>query len=415
MTVQPDGQDPYAETDQDYSYLHDSDGRVAWLDHGQGMWLVGGHKELVRLLTDDDTFSSAHDLPNGRTPFCGVMTPPTPVRAVPIELDPPDYHPVRQALAPRFNPGSVRSLVPRIQEYTDWCLDQVIESGRSDLFHDLVKLVPAMVTLHLIGLPPEDAVVAADAVHQTGPERFHLNSTWIHLYQRIRAAIDARREEPANDLISYLQQVEIDGEPFTDLQIFEVAFTLIIGGMSTTAKLLLGALSYYGTHQEERARAQRDPELIPPAIEEFLRYYSPVTFLTRTATRDVCLAGRQIKKGDRVAAGFAAANRDPAVFDDPNSISIDRSPNRHLAFGHGMHFCMGSNLGRTEAAVVIETVLRRIPDYELAPEPSPADDAQRAGRWGKRLQRGLPVTFTPGRRADSATTLPADFRTTILP
>jgi cytochrome P450 len=404
----------YFEMDEDYSYVHEHGERVVWLDYEKGMWLVGGHPELTEMLGDDKTFSSSHDLPNGRTPFRGVMVPPTPVRAVPIELDPPEYFDFRRALTPKFNAASVRALAPEIEEYTNWCLDQVIESGQADLFNDLIKLVPAMVTLHLLGLPVEDAALAADAVHRTGPDRFHLNPTWIHLYQRIRAAVDARRAEPADDLISYLQQVEVHGRRFTDLQIFEMCFTLIIGGMSTTAKLLLGAFSYYGVNKDERARALRDPEAIPQAVEEFLRYYSPVSFLTRTATRDVYLAGKDIKEGDRVACGFAAANRDPQAFDEPNSIRIDRAPNRHLAFGHGMHFCMGSNLGRSEAALVIKTVLGRIPGYELAADPGPAGEA-RKGRWGKRLQRGLPITFAPGPPVGRGATLPPGFRMTALP
>jgi cytochrome P450 len=405
----------YFEMDEDYSYLHDHGERVVWLDYEKGMWLVGGHQELTEILGDDETFSSAHDLPNGRTPFKGVMVPPTPVRAVPIEMDPPEYFNFRRALAPRFNAASVRALSPRIVEYTNWCLDQVIEAGEADLFNDLIKLVPAMVTLHVLGLPVEDAALAADAVHRTGPDRFHLNPTWIHLYQRIRAAVDARRQEPADDLISYLQQIEVDGKRFTDLHIFEMAFTLIIGGMSTTAKLLLGAFSYYGVNKAERDRARADPQLIAEAVEEFLRYYSPVSFLTRTTTRDVCVAGKQIKKGDRVAFGFAAANRDPQAFDQPNSICIGRTPNRHLAFGHGMHFCMGSNLGRSEAATVIETVLGRIPEYELVPESVLAGEPGRKGRWGQRLMRGLPVAFPPGPRTGPGASLAPDFRMTTLP
>lgn len=405
----------YFEMDEDYSYLHDHGERVMWMDYEKGMWLVGGHPELTEMLGDDETFSSAHDLPNGRTPFKGVMTPPTPVRAVPIELDPPEYFDFRRALAPKFNSVSVQALAPQFQEFTNWCLDQVIESGESDLFNDLIKLVPAMVTLHLLGLPVEDAALAADAVHQTGPDRFHLNPTWIHLYQRIRSAVDARHKEPADDLISYMQQVEVNGRRFTDLHIFEMCFTLIIGGMSTTAKLLLGAFSYYGVNREERARALKDPELISQAVEEFLRYYSPVSFLTRTATRDVCIAGKDIKKGDRVGFGFAAANRDPQVFEDPNSICIGRTPNRHLAFGHGMHFCMGSNLGRNEAALVIKTVLERIPEYDLVLDSVNGDESRRKGRWGKRLQSGLPITFPAGPRVGETATLPPGFRMTVLP
>jgi cytochrome P450 len=393
----------YFEMDDGYSYVHRRGERVTWLDYDTGMWLVAGHQELTEVLGDDETFSSLHHFPNGRTPFTGVMQPPTPVRAVPIEMDPPEYFSYRRSLAPRFGPAAVRKLTPYIGQYTDWCLDRVIESGESDLFNDLIKLVPAMVTLHLIGLPPQDAEIVANAVHRRGHDRFHMNPAWRHMFDHVSQAVKLRREEPADDLISYLVDVEIDGKKLTDLQIYEICFTVVVGGMSTTAKLLLGSLSYFGVHQDERQRVMDDPALLPTAIEEFVRYYSPVSFLTRTATKDVCVGEQQISRGDRVGMGFAAANRDPLAFDEPNEIQIDRKPNRHLAFGHGIHFCIGSNLGRTEAQLVINRVLERIPDYRLAAEYESIHELVGISehpvprtKWGERLDRGLPVTFTPG-------------------
>lgn len=410
----------YFELDDGYSYVHRRGERVTWLDYDTGLWLVAGHEELAQVLGDDETFSSLHQFPNGRTAYTGVMQPPTPVRAVPIELDPPQYGPYRRSLTPRFGPGAVRKIIPDIERYTDWCLDRVIESGESDLFNDLIKLVPAMVTLHLIGLPPQDAEIVANAVHRRGHDRFHMNPAWRHMFNRVSAAVAARRESPTDDLISYLTEVEIDGRALTDLQIYEICFTVIVGGMSTTAKLLLGALSYFGVHADERQRVVDDPDLLPTAIEEFVRYYSPVSFLARTATKDVCVGGQQISKGDRVGMGFAAANRDPRAFDEPNEIQLDRKPNRHLAFGHGIHFCIGSHLGRTEAQLVINKVLARIPDYRLTAEYESINElvgisehAVPRTHWGERLERGLPVAFTPGERVGAD--LGPDFELSTLP
>ena len=405
MSEQVDEKYQYFEMDDGYSYVHRRGEPVTWLDYDIGLWLVGGHQELVEVLGDDETFSSAHQFPNGRTAYTGVMQPPTPVRAVPIELDPPQYQPWRRALSPKFGPGAVRTMRPGIERYTDWCLDQVIETGRADLFNDVVKLIPAMVTLDLIGLPVTDAEIVADAVHRRGPDRFRMSPAWRRTFDRISTAIKQRKQEPADDLISYLLDVEVEGKRLTDLQIYEICFTIVVGGMSTTGKLLLGALSYFGVHPEKRAAVVADPQLMTSAIEEFLRYYSPVSFLARTATRDICVGQRQICEGDRVGMGFAAANRDPRVFDEPNEIRIDRKPNPHVAFGHGVHFCIGSRLGRTEAAIVIERVLRRIPDYELAIDQESvgellgvSDRPVPRTRWGERLERGLPATFTPGPR-----------------
>lgn len=395
----------YFEVDDGYSYVHRRGDRVTWLDYAGGMWLIAGHEELAFALKDDENFSSVHDLPNGSSPYTGVMMPPTPIRAVPIELDPPVYQAYRKLLSPRFSPGSVRRLRPVAEGYADWCLDQYIESGEMDLFNDYVKLVPAMTTLHLLGLPVRHARIIADAVHNRGTDRFNPSPAWSTMFEDTFAAVKERRRNPQDDMISYLLNEEMDGKKLTDPQIYEICFTIVIGGMSTTAKLGLGSLSHLGVHLGERKRIIADPSLIPTAVEEFLRYYSPVAFLARTAVRDVCIAGQQIAQGDRVGLGFAAANRDEAAFDNPNDICIDRTPNRHLAFGHGIHFCVGSNLGRAEGAVMIERVLARMPEYALAGSNQALDDlnaavpsrARRAG-WGNRVARGLHVTFPPGPR-----------------
>jgi cytochrome P450 len=402
----------YFEADDGYSYVHRRGDRVTWLDYAGGMWLIAGHEELICALKDDETFSSTHELPNGSSPYAGVMMPPTPIRAVPIELDPPIYQEYRRLLAPRFSPAEVRALRPVVADFADWCIDQHIESGEIDMFNDYIKLVPAMTTLHLLGLPVRHARIIADAVHNRGPDRFHINPAWLMMFEDTFASIKERRREPKHDLISYLLNAELGGKKLTDPQIYEIVFTIVIGGMSTTAKLGLGALSYLGVHVGERKRVIANPGLLPAAIEEFLRYYSPVAFLARTAVRDVCIAGQQIMKGDRVGFGFAAANRDGTAFDEPNEVCIDRQPNPHLAFGHGIHFCLGSGLGRAEGSVMIERVLERMPGYALSGSNQALEDlnaaipkkARRVG-WGRRVARGLTVTFPSGPRVGAGADL----------
>ena len=393
----------YFETDDGYSYLHRRGEKVSWLGYGGGMWLVAGFDELSQVLEDDDTFSSSHDLPNTPSGRRGVLTPPTPIRAVPIEIDPPEYREYRKLLSPLFSPTVVRAMTGKITEYARWCLSRHTAAGRMDLFNDLIKLVPAMVTLDIIGLPREDGRLIADAIHRRGDDRFSLSPTWVLLFKHTSEAIQARRREPADDLISHLLSAAIDGERLTDTQITEICFTVIVGGMSTTAKLTLGALAYLGVNRGARDAIIADFSLLPGAMEEFLRYYSPVSILARTATRDACIAGQSIAAGDRVGLGFAAANRDPGIFRDPDTVDLRRSPNRHLAFGRGMHFCIGSNLGRAEASIMVQQVLRTIPDYELDGEFYLAEDVSSQAAWGKlrkvswseRLERGLRVSFMP--------------------
>ncbi|QMU69779.1 cytochrome P450 [Streptacidiphilus sp. P02-A3a] len=403
----------YFEVDDGYSYVHRRGERVTHLDYAGGMWLIAGFEEVGEALMADEALSSVHDLPNGSTPYTGVMMPPTPIRAVPIELDPPVYKAFRAMLSSRFSPVAVRRLRPRVAQFADWCLDRHIETGAMDLFNDYIKLVPAMVTLDFIGLPVRHARIVADAVHRRGVDRFDLNPAWSLLFEDIYQALKERRRAPTDDLVSHLVEARVDGRPLTDAEIFEICFTVVIGGMSTTAKLGLGSLSYLGVHHDDRRRLIEDPSLVAGAVEEFLRYYSPVAFLARTATRDMCVAGQRIAEGDRVGLGFAAANRDDRAFECPNEVRIDRSPNRHLAFGQGVHFCIGSGLGRTEGAVMIERVLERIPDYRLSGDYQALDDlnaeipvkARRTG-WGKRLERGLHVKFEPGEKVGADASLP---------
>jgi cytochrome P450 len=360
-------------------------------------WLIAGHAELLAALRDDDTFSSEHDLPTGCTARVGVMTPATTMRAVPTEVDPPEYYFYRKLLGSYFAPSAVRALLPEIRAYTTWCLDQSIERGSMDLLKEMIELVPALATMRLLGLPLEDARIVSDAVHARGDDRFDLNPAWDTMLDRIRAAIGERRAQPRGDLISGLLQPGTGGRLCTETEIAEICFAVVIGGMSTTAKLVLGALSYFGVHRSDLDRARREPEFLTTAVEEFLRYYSPVPFLCRTATRDVTMAGRRIRQGERVALGFAAANRDAGVFPQPHGIVLDRKPNRHVALGYGIHSCVGSALGRAEASIMIGEVLARMPDYRIVSDYQPTAQPQRV-TWSDRLQRGLVVSFTPGPR-----------------
>ena len=388
--------------DPGYSFVHRRHGRVVKLNYGGEITLVAGREELRAALMNPEVFSSQHHFPNGHSPFLGVMTPPTPVRAVPIELDPPAHTEFRQALATFFKPAAVQSLAPEIQELATWCIDQHIESGAMDLFHDLAKLVPAMTTMRLIGLPKADARIIADGVHSMSEDRFALSPTWVVLVKATTDAVRERRKQPRDDLISHLLSIHIADRPLTDTEIFEVCFTMVVGGMATTARLLLGSLSHLSVHTDDRARLIKHPEFIPDAIEEFLRYYSPVPILCRTATSDFAIGKTCIKEGARVGMGYAAANRDPEAIHDPDAIHIDRQQKGHMALGFGPHHCIGATLGRLEARLVIEMVLERMPDFALNHdelcsrwEAMPPTPSARGISWAERVQHGLPVTFTP--------------------
>jgi cytochrome P450 len=388
--------------DERYDRFHERPDPVSWWDYEGGRWMIAGYEAVCAAAKDPETFSSRHDMPNGSSPYSGVMVPATPVRAVPIEIDPPLHQEYRKLLNSRFSPTAVRAMMPRIQEIITWCIDEWIETGEADLFHGLTKLVPAMTTLDLLGLPIEDAAIFADAVHVRGEDRFELNNAWSLLLTRTTETIVSRRMAPKDDLVSHLLTAEVDGRKFTDMELVEICFTFVIGGMATTARLALGALSYLGVHPGRRAQLIENPSRVAAAVEEFLRYYSPVPFLSRTATKDVCFYGQDIKAGDRVAIGYAAANRDPKVFQDPKEVVLDRTPNRHLALGHGIHFCIGAGLGKAEATAMVEEILGRIPDYRIREENWQGLDGEEVVNWESRVSRGLHIAFTPGERIGTA-------------
>lgn len=374
--------------DSTYRAFHGAGRPVAWWAKG-GFWFVAGYAEVMEAIQDTGTFSSRHDIPNGSSSYLGVMVPPTPIAASPIELDPPDHAVRRRLVNRRLLPRGIKALAPDVQRYVTWCLDQRIRTGQIDLFHDLAKLVPALTTFRLLGLPLEDAGLVADAVHTRGPDRFALKAVWARTVEQIIEAMIERRREPRQDLISDLVAVQPDGSRVPEKKVLAMCLTMIIGGMSTTAKGALGSLWHFGTDLADRQRLIDEPEGIDLAVEEMLRYFSPVPILARTATRAAELGPVHIREGDRVVIGYGAANRDPAVFDNPNEVDIRRDPNPHMAMGHGNHFCVGAALGRLELTMIIADVLRRIPDYTLQ------TDREFLRRLTVRPQP-LPATFTPG-------------------
>jgi cytochrome P450 len=374
--------------DSTYRAFHEARCPVAWWDKG-GYWFVAGYDAVVTAAGDNHTFSSRHDIPSGSSAYLGVMVPPTPISANPVEVDPPDHALNRRLFAGRLNPAAVRRLEPTVREIVTWCIDRRIADGRIDLFHDLAKLVPALTTMVLLGLPVEDAELIADAVHLRGEERFALSPVWTHTVAQIIEAMIDRRREPREDIISDLVAMRPDGSRVPEKTVLAICLTMIIGGMSTTAKGALGGLWHVGSVPATRSQLLADPDSLGSAVEEFLRFFSPVPLLARTASEDTQLGPASIAQHERVVLGWGAANRDPAVFDCPNEIDISRQPNRHVAMGHGAHFCVGASLGRLEMNLIIGEVMRRMPDFRLD------DNLVLAHHLTVRPQP-LPATFTAG-------------------
>ena len=359
---------------------------VAWTEHHGGYWVVSRYDDVAAIARDDHTFSSAR----------GVTLPPSSMQMVPIEVDPPEFVEYRRVLNPFFSPAASEQLVPRTTEFTTRCIDAFIESGRADLIEDLANPVPAMVTLDLLGLNVDDWRRYAEPVHSatfTPPDkrpRPDPGMAWIG--EQVYGAILDRRANPRDDMISKLVRAEISGGPISDERLLGMVMLVIIGGVDTTTAVIGNALLYLHRHHEARERLVRDPDLVEPAVEEFLRWQAPVQGLVRHCTKDVEVSGAKMRAGDALMLLWGSANRDADHFPDPDEVVLDRFPNRHLTFGVGAHRCLGSTIARNEVRIVLSEVLRRLPDYRIL-----EDQMVRAETVGTVYGHvNMPTAFSPG-------------------
>ncbi len=375
---------------------------VAWTDAWGGFWLVSGYEEMRTVALDDDTFASLQEYGED-TIFKGQSIPAfgnSDYRQMPLSLDPPEFFDFRRVFSGLLTPKIADKKKERFREMTDYCIDQHIESGQIDLVLDIAAAVPAIVTMEILGLPLEDWEKYAEPVHEWvytppgTPERARVEEGFDALLDLIRETIEDRKKNPKDDIVTALTKATVrNGEPMNDQELLEMASIVVTGGVDTTTTLLANAFWYLNTHQEDRERLLAEPELMKAATEEFLRYYTPVGGLARTVTKSTTLGGRQLERGDRVLISWAGANHDPKEFENPEEIVLDRFPNRHCAFGVGIHRCLGSNFARSEFAIVMEQVLKRLPDYRVVTEEAIPYTTQISPGWIK-----MPATFTPGKR-----------------
>lgn len=340
---------------------------VAHSDAYGGFWVLTGYDDIRRVALDDRSFSSAQS----------IVIPPkknTGQQSIPIETDPPLFFEYRRVLQPLFSPAAIDRLDPAIETFVHRCIDMFIEEGHCDLVASLAHPLPAIVTLHKLGLPLDEWERFADPLHKTvflrqdNPARPEALAGLRWIREVITAAVADRRQRPRDDMITYLTRSEVEGRPLTDLEVIEMVSLTIQGGFDTTGSAIGNALIYLDFDRGARARLIEDPSGIQSAVEELLRFEAPQFALARTATCDVEIAGEQIKSGDRLLLVWASGNRDSSVFPDPDEVILDRWPNRHMTFGLGAHRCLGSNLARRQITRVLEAVLQRLPDYEIEQE-----------------------------------------------
>lgn len=322
-----------------------------------------------------------------------------PQRQMMLTMDPPQHDRFKLLVSRGFTPKQAQLLRDRIDELSREIVDDVAERGSCDLVHDVAGRLPSGLIAELMGIPRADGerlYELTEIMHTTDPtvadEAAHLNAI-AEMLGYAREVAERKRREPGDDIASTLVQAEVDGQRLTDDE-FQWFFLLLVNaGGDTTRNLVAAGMELLFEHPDERARLTNDIDgLLPSAVEEMLRYSSPVAHFQRTVTEDTELHGVSMAAGDRVVMFYGSANRDEAMFDQPDRFDVGRSPNPHVAFGGGgPHLCLGLHVARIEIASIFRELLTRLPD--LAPD-GPAERLASSFIAGIRT---MPVTFTPVR------------------
>jgi cytochrome P450 len=375
---------------------------MAWSDTYNGHWVAAGSKEVFELARCP-AVSNHHDL-TGETPYQGITIPKarraTVVRGGILEMDEPEHSLYRGALNPYLSPAAVKRWQPFADEIVRASLDEKIESGRIDFVDDLANIVPAVLTLAMMGIELKKWPVYSEPAHLSVSTPEHSPDAERVAEMNRQMGIDMIntmneiREKPRPGLVNALLQLRIDGEPAPDLEILGNLGLIIGGGFDTTTALTAHSLEWLSEHPNERELLSRERDtLLNAATEEFLRYYTPAPGDGRTFSDDVEVEGQKFKEGERLWISWAMANRDPSVFEQPNEIVLDRKGNRHFSFGIGVHRCVGSNVARTVFKSMLTAVLDRMPDYRCDPEGTEHYETIGVIQGMKHL----PATFTPSK------------------
>jgi len=355
-----------------------------WLDAGSGTWHVFAYDHVQRVLSDHAAFSSRLNAGGG-----------SPIGASIIAADPPRHTQLRSLVSQAFTPRAVARLEVRIREIVGGLLDDVARRGEMDIVDDLAYPLPVIVIAELLGIPPEDRArfkVWSDAL-VTGQQRG--GGPGGDLQREMTAyfmeTVTRRRAAPGDDLISGLLQAQIEGSHLGLPEVLGFCVLLLVAGNETTTNLIANAVLTVQEHAGMAEALVAGPDLLVPAIEEVLRFRSPVQVMFRTACTDLRLGDADIPAGAHIAAWIGSANRDESQFPDAAHFDPARSPNRHLAFGQGIHFCLGAPLARLEAVIALGELWRRCANLRLVPGTVPE-------RMASHVVFGpqhLPVTFRP--------------------
>ncbi|HMO54835.1 MAG TPA: cytochrome P450 [Tepidiformaceae bacterium] len=393
--------------------LHWNDGGDTW----NGFWSVTRYEDVMYISRNPELFISSK----------GIAGPSVKMEALAnmdfaeqqqnlggnasiITMDPPRHVKMRRLVNKGFTPRAVNAMEPEIRRITNEILDTIAKKGEADFVLEVASQLPLAVICGMMGIEQKDwplmfdltnkVLGGGDPEYQTDvpeeergtPEAARQTAMlgFGTMLGYFRDVLEDRRANPReDDLVSILLEAEVDGEKLTEADILAFCFLLIVAGNETTRNAISGGLQVLSEHPEQKAKLLANPELMDSAVGEILRWTSPLHHMSRTATADVELRGKTIREGDRVIMWYLSVNRDEDIFDDPYTFDITRTPNDHLAFGIGEHFCLGAGFARKELRVMFEELFRRFPDIEMSGPPE---------RLRSNFINGikhLPVRFTP--------------------
>ncbi|AFH63325.2 cytochrome P450 [Paenibacillus caseinilyticus] len=334
-----------------------------------GAYLVFRYDDVRSVFQDYKTFSSAL--------YDGLSTELTFDNQI-QGMDPPRHTQLRALAAHAFTPKAVADLEPRIREIADYLIDAMLAGQDIDFVQQFAVPFPVRVIAEMLGVPEEDFdrfKVWSDIIVEIS-ERLLTGQTeelpehvaaYKEMKQYFQTMIHQRRAEPRNDLISRLAAAEVDGQQLTDLEAINFCLILLVAGNETTTNLITNLIRTFAEHPKQWKLLRQRRDLIPQAVEEVMRYRTPVQLMFRLVTQETEISGTKLKAGDRVVLYLGAANRDPAKFERPDTFDITRPASPHLTFGHGIHFCLGAPLARLETSIALQVLLDQLDAFEIPP------------------------------------------------
>lgn len=374
-------------------------GGVTAVQRGTGFWAVTRHETVCLVSRTPEMFSSATRGAFLADPVSAADL--VRARQLLVNMDAPEHTVTRRLVTAAFTPRAVRDLEASIHRHASEVVERVVRAGEFDVVGDLAAELPLLVLADLLGVPREDRgrllawsnnLVGFDDPDFGGGDVSRYHATFTDAFKYALALAADKRRHPGNDLVTMLATAEVDGRRITDMEFCQAWILMVTAGNETTRHLLTGGLLALTQHPDQKARLAADPTVTGSAVEEMLRWVTPIMQFRRTATADTILDGQPIAAGDKVVVYYISANRDERVFTDADRFDVTRAPNPHVAFGMGAHFCLGARLARTEAAALFDALRPHLPRFTVTGPP-----VRLASNFMNGI-KSMPATITAGHR-----------------